>query len=159
MSSNSAAARFSNVVANVPKSVPKLADQHHVIAPGYPGNGQSAMPSVDEFEYTFDSMASVVDKPVQKPGVDRYSLHLMDHANRRRIKIRDTSETVAGGGTLLQQLNDDSYGKPQRSVLFHIEAWDVNCPQHIVRRLSEDQMAPVVDRLKTRVTELELENA
>ena len=59
--------------------IPKLADRYHVIAPDYPGYGNSAMPSVDEFEYTFDNMANVVDQLVQKLGVDRYSLYLMDY--------------------------------------------------------------------------------
>ncbi|HIE97627.1 MAG: alpha/beta hydrolase [Fuerstiella sp.] len=59
--------------------IPKLADRYHVIAPDYPGYGNSSMPSVDEFEYTFDNIASVVDKLVQKLGVDKYSLYLMDY--------------------------------------------------------------------------------
>jgi pimeloyl-ACP methyl ester carboxylesterase len=50
-----------------------------VIAPDYPGYGNSSMPSVDEFEYTFDNMASVVDKLVQKIGVTKYSIYLMDY--------------------------------------------------------------------------------
>lgn len=59
--------------------IPKLADKYHVIAPDYPGYGNSAMPSVDEFEYTFDNMASVVDTLLQEIGVQKYSLYLMDY--------------------------------------------------------------------------------
>jgi pimeloyl-ACP methyl ester carboxylesterase len=59
--------------------IPKLADRYHVIAPDYPGYGNSSMPSVDEFEYTFDSMTNVVDKLLQNLNVDRYSLYLMDY--------------------------------------------------------------------------------
>ncbi len=40
--------------------IPALADKWHVVAPDYPGYGQSSAPSVDEFEYTFDHMAEVV---------------------------------------------------------------------------------------------------
>lgn len=59
--------------------IPELADKYHVIAPDYPGYGNSAMPSVDEFDYTFDNVTSIVEKLVQKIGVDKYSLYLMDY--------------------------------------------------------------------------------
>ena len=59
--------------------IPELSDKYHVIAPDYPGYGYSSMPSVDEFEYTFDNMTNVVDKLVQKIGVEKYSLYLMDY--------------------------------------------------------------------------------
>jgi predicted pyridoxine 5'-phosphate oxidase superfamily flavin-nucleotide-binding protein len=86
-------------------------------------------------------------------------IFLMDYPNRRRIKIWGTSEIVEGNDTLLQKLTDDDYkGKPQRSFLFHIEAWDANCPQHILPRWTEDEIAPLVESLKTRVEELEREN-
>lgn len=59
--------------------IPKLSDRYHVIAPDYPGYGNSAMPSVDEFEYTFDNMTNVVDGLLQELRVHRYSLYLMDY--------------------------------------------------------------------------------
>ena len=86
-------------------------------------------------------------------------IFLMDYPNRRRIKIWGTSEIVEEDPALVQQLADDDYqGKPQRAVLFHVEAWDVNCPQHIIPRWTEDEFAPVVETLKARVEQLELEN-
>lgn len=36
-----------------------------------------------------------------------------------------------------------------------IEAWDVNCPQHIHRRFSQTQLAPVIEKLQSRIAELE----
>ena len=59
--------------------IPKLSDRYHVIAPDYPGYGNSAMPSVLEFEYTFDNMANIVDRLLQELHVDKYSLYLMDY--------------------------------------------------------------------------------
>ncbi len=41
-------------------------------------------------------------------------------------------------------------------VLFEIEAWDVNCPQHIHRRFSQSQIAPVIEQLQSRIAELEV---
>ena len=59
--------------------IPALADNYHVVAPDYPGYGQSSAPSVEEFEYTFDHMAEVVESLTDKLGLDRYSLYLMDY--------------------------------------------------------------------------------
>ena len=42
--------------------IPALADKFHLIAPDYPGFGNSSMPTVDEFQYTFDHLAEIVDK-------------------------------------------------------------------------------------------------
>jgi pimeloyl-ACP methyl ester carboxylesterase len=59
--------------------IPALADKYHVIAPDYPGFGHSAMPSVDDFNYTFDNLATVVEEFIDKVGLTRYSLYLMDY--------------------------------------------------------------------------------
>ena len=42
--------------------IPALADSYHVVAPDYPGFGQSSMPPRDSFAYTFDSLAEVIEK-------------------------------------------------------------------------------------------------
>ena len=59
--------------------IPELSDKYHVIAPDYPGYGNSSMPSVEEFDYTFDNVATVVDKLLEKIGTETYSLYLMDY--------------------------------------------------------------------------------
>lgn len=59
--------------------IPKLADKYHVVAPDYPGYGFSSAPSVDEFNYTFDNLANVVEKFIQKVGLKRYSIYVMDY--------------------------------------------------------------------------------
>ncbi len=59
--------------------IPQLADRYHVVAPDYPGYGNSSMPSTAEFDYTFDNLASVVEKLTEKLGIERYSLYLMDY--------------------------------------------------------------------------------
>ena len=59
--------------------IPALADEYHIVAPDYPGYGNSSMPSVDEFDYSFDHFAQIIDKFVVKLGIERYSLYLMDY--------------------------------------------------------------------------------
>lgn len=59
--------------------IPALADRYHVVAPDYPGYGNSSMPTVSEFDYTFDNLANVVEKLTEKLGLERYSIYLMDY--------------------------------------------------------------------------------
>ncbi len=59
--------------------IPALADRYRVIAPDYPGFGNSSMPSTDEFEYTFDNLANVVQKFTEQVGLSKYSIYLMDY--------------------------------------------------------------------------------
>jgi pimeloyl-ACP methyl ester carboxylesterase len=59
--------------------LPALADKFHVVAPDYPGYGNSSMPDVDEFDYTFDRMAELVETFTGKLGLETYSIYLMDY--------------------------------------------------------------------------------
>ena len=85
-------------------------------------------------------------------------LFLMDYANSRRVKVWGTARVVEGDATLEKRLRDPAYpGKVERVILFTVEAWDVNCQQHIHQRFSQRQIAPVVEQLQTRIAELEAE--
>ncbi len=59
--------------------IPELADQYHLVAPDYPGYGNSSMPAVDEFDYSFDNFSVIVEKLTEKLGLDHYTLYLMDY--------------------------------------------------------------------------------
>lgn len=59
--------------------IPALADRYHVVAPDYPGYGNSSMPTVDEFDYTFDNMTDIIEKLTVKLGLEQYSIYLMDY--------------------------------------------------------------------------------
>ncbi len=59
--------------------IPALAGQFHLVAPDYPGFGNSSMPTVDKFEYTFDNLASVMEKFIETLGLKKYSLYVMDY--------------------------------------------------------------------------------
>jgi predicted pyridoxine 5'-phosphate oxidase superfamily flavin-nucleotide-binding protein len=83
-------------------------------------------------------------------------LFLMDYANRQRVKVWGTAKVVEDDPALLDRLRDPEYpGKVERAVVFTVEAWDVNCPQHIHKRFSQAQVAPVIEQLQAKVADLE----
>jgi predicted pyridoxine 5'-phosphate oxidase superfamily flavin-nucleotide-binding protein len=85
-------------------------------------------------------------------------LFLMDYANQQRVKVWGTARVVEGDAALEDQLRDPQYpGKVERAILFTVEAWDVNCQQHIHQRFSQRQLAPVLKQLQQRIAELESE--
>ncbi|MBN3896140.1 MAG: alpha/beta hydrolase [Nostoc sp. NOS(2021)] len=56
-----------------------LADRFHLVAPDYPGYGNSSMPTVNEFDYTFDHLAQIVEKFITAIDLNKYSLYVMDY--------------------------------------------------------------------------------
>jgi pimeloyl-ACP methyl ester carboxylesterase len=56
-----------------------LADEFHLVAPDYPGYGNSSMPSVNEFDYTFENMAKIISKFIDTIGLENYSLYMQDY--------------------------------------------------------------------------------
>ncbi len=85
-------------------------------------------------------------------------LFLMDYANGRRVKVWGTARVVEGDAVLEARLRDRTYpGKVERAILFTVEAWDVNCSQHIHQRFSKRQIAPVIEKLQDRIADLESE--
>jgi predicted pyridoxine 5'-phosphate oxidase superfamily flavin-nucleotide-binding protein len=86
----------------------------------------------------------------------RAFIFLMDYANRQRVKLWGTARVVEDDPALLEHLSDPDYsGKVERAIVFTIEAWDINCPQHIHQRYTHRQIKPVIDGLKARIAELE----
>ncbi|ARU58903.1 alpha/beta fold family hydrolase [Oleiphilus messinensis] len=77
--------------------MPILAEKYHVIAPDYPGFGYTEAPNMDEFEYSFDNLASVVDEWLQALEVDRYFLVVQDYGAPIGFRIASTHpEKVQG---------------------------------------------------------------
>ena len=91
---------------------------------------------------------------------DRAQLFLMDYANRRRIKIWGRARVVEDDPALVERLIDRAYkARPERAFVFEIEAWDVNCPQHITPRYTDAELVPVIQHLQQRIAVLEAELA
>lgn len=79
---------------------------------------------------------------------DRVALFFMDYANRQRLKLMARTEVVAAANhpDLLNQVQDPSYSAHvERVVLFHIVAFDWNCPQHITPRWTQEELAALED--------------
>ncbi len=87
-------------------------------------------------------------------------LFLMDYAHRRRIKLWGRARTVQGDSALLAQLMPEAYAaKPEQAILFEVEAWDVNCPQHIPQKFDAADVSAAISGLEARIAQLEAENS
>ncbi len=87
-------------------------------------------------------------------------IFLMDYANQQRVKLWGAARVVEDDPGLLDQLRDPHYpGKVERAIVFTIEAWDINCPQHIHKRFSQREVQPVVEQLQRRISELQAQLA
>ena len=67
--------------------IPRLADRFHIVAPDLPGFGQSDMPSREKFKYTFDNVASVIDRFTEVIGLDRYAVYVFDYGAPTGLRL------------------------------------------------------------------------
>ena len=59
--------------------IPLLATRYHLIAPDFPGFGQSDAPSPANYSYTFDHLAKTTDDFLEVLGIGSYTLYLHDY--------------------------------------------------------------------------------
>jgi len=82
-------------------------------------------------------------------------LFLIDYATRQRVKLWGQAEVVEDS-TLTASLMPEGYrARPERVVLFHVQAWDANCPQHIPTRVSAQDAARLIAAKDARIAVLE----
>ena len=87
-------------------------------------------------------------------------IFVMDYLNRRRVKIWGAARVVEADAELIARLFPIGYdARPEQAILFTIAAWDVNCPQHIPRKVPAAAVAEALARYEARITELEAEIA
>lgn len=92
---------------------------------------------------------------------DRACLFLMDYRQRQRLKIYARVELVALSERpeLFEKLTTPGYAaKVERVLVFHLEAFDWNCPQHITPRFTQKELEPVLASARERIEALEAEN-
>jgi len=89
---------------------------------------------------------------------DRAHILIPHFATQQRVKLWGRARVIEGDRELMERLVDPVYkARPERAVAFTLEAWDINCRQHIVPRYSEAEIAPAIDKLAQRIKELEAE--
>jgi pimeloyl-ACP methyl ester carboxylesterase len=59
--------------------IPLLSDRFHIVAPDLPGFGQTDMPSRDQFTYSFENIANVIDRFTEVVGLDRFAVYVFDY--------------------------------------------------------------------------------
>ena len=123
-----------------PKGLLKVLDAKTLAMADYAGNAQ------------YISLGNLAEN-------DKAFIFLMDYPNQYRIKIWGTAEFIEDDPSLLERVTDADYqARPQRVLVFHVKAWDVNCTQHIQQRFTVGEMQPMVQGLHDRIAELEAKN-
>src|SRR5215813_4143264 len=93
--------------------IPALADEYRVVAPDYPGFGHSSMPPRDQFAYTFDNLARVIDAFTEGVGMTRYALYVQDYGAPVGYRLaaahpeRVTAIVVQNGNAYDEGLDND----------------------------------------------------
>jgi pimeloyl-ACP methyl ester carboxylesterase len=100
--------------------IPALADEFHLIAPDYPGFGNSSMPTMDGFDYTFDNLAVVIEKFTEKIGLKKYSLYVQDYGApvgyRLAVAHPDRVQAlVVQNGNAYKEGIDNDFWKPLKA--------------------------------------------
>ncbi len=67
--------------------IPLLADRYHLIAPDYPGFGQSDAPPPSRYAYTFDHLAETTNALLEQLKIDRYVFYLQDYGGPVGFRI------------------------------------------------------------------------
>jgi pimeloyl-ACP methyl ester carboxylesterase len=97
--------------------IPALADRYHVVAPDYPGYGYSSMPPRDQFAYSFDHLAEVIDAFTTTLGLTKYALYVQDYGAPIGYRLaaahpeRVTAIVVQNGNAYDEGL-DNEFWKP-----------------------------------------------
>lgn len=97
--------------------IPRLADRYRVIAPDYPGYGQSAQPPREQFAYTFDNLAKVVDGFTEQLKLDTFTIYVQDYGAPIGYRIASAHpERIAGiivqNGNAYDEGLDNDFWKP-----------------------------------------------
>jgi pimeloyl-ACP methyl ester carboxylesterase len=100
--------------------MPALADCYCVLAPDYPGFGHSSMPPRDEFAYTFDNLAGVIDEFTEMLDLEKYALYVQDYGAPVGFRLasrhpnRVTAIVVQNGNAYDEGLDND-FWKPLKA--------------------------------------------
>jgi len=128
--------------------LPALADNYHLVAPDYPGFGHSSAPAVDQFDYTFDHLAQVIDHFVTQLGLEKYSLYVQDYGAPVGYRLatqhpeRVQALIVQNGNAYVEGIDND-FWKPIKAY------WANKTPENA---------APLLEALKLETTKWQYTN-
>jgi pimeloyl-ACP methyl ester carboxylesterase len=92
--------------------IPQLADKYRVVAPDLPGFGQSALPSREQFKYTFENLAKVIDRFTEVIGLNRFAIYVFDYGSPVGLRLatrhpeRVTAIISQNGNAYVEGLSD-----------------------------------------------------
>jgi pimeloyl-ACP methyl ester carboxylesterase len=93
--------------------IPMLADKYHVVAPDFPGYGESSAPPVNDFDYSYERLATVTDKLTEKLNLPSYALYLSDIGSSVGFRLavmhpeRVTAMIVQNGDAHVEAINKE----------------------------------------------------
>lgn len=139
--------------------IPALADSYRVVAPDYPGYGHSSMPSHEEFAYTFDNLADVIDKFTEAVGLTKYALYVQDYGAPVGYRLasrhpeRVTAIVVQNGNAYDEGLDNDFWkpikeywaepsGREKREALRGLVTYDATRWQYTVGVPNPERVSP-----------------
>jgi len=123
-----------------PKGFIKVVDEHTLGFADYRGNRQ------------YITIANLSEN-------DRAFIFMIDFARQQRVKFWGRARVVENDTALIERLFDKDYkARPERAILFTVEAWDPNCSQHILTRFSEKDLEEAMTAIQAKVQGLQAEN-
>lgn len=90
---------------------------------------------------------------------DRAALIVVDYAERRRVKLWGRARFDSDPELIAHLMPENYRARPEQALLFDVEAWDINCSQHIPQLLPAEAVAHTLQELHARIHTLETENA
>jgi predicted pyridoxine 5'-phosphate oxidase superfamily flavin-nucleotide-binding protein len=117
----------------------KVLDNHHLGFADFRGNRQ------------YISQGNLEDN-------SKAFIFLIDYVQKTRIKIWGTAKVVEDDPGLVEQLMDYDQpyrAAPEQAIIFRVEAWDVNCPQHIPVRIDAEWVKSALEEKEQKIAELE----
>ncbi len=127
-----------------PKGFVKVLDDHTIAFADFAGNAQ------------YISLGNLSEN-------NKAFIFFINYPNQQRIKIWGTAEFIDNNPELMTKVVDHAYrsyeARPERILVFHVEAWSPNCNQHIKQRFTKEEAANSIVSLEKRIVELERINA
>lgn len=90
---------------------------------------------------------------------DKAFLFLMDYAHKRRIKLWGRAQITDDAAVIADLMPEGYRANGEQAVIFTIDAWDINCPQHIPQKIDAADVAGALAERDQRIAALDTEVA